>query len=90
MKKQLGYCGVLLCVALASAQEDYSTWGGHKNVILNTALSGANLSTTVTSFPVLVRLGAADSAIFAQSVGRGADLRFSKANNTTRVALCPD
>ena len=44
------------------------------------------LSTTVTSFPVLVRLGAADSAIFAQSVGRGADLRFSKANNTTRVA----
>ena len=86
MKKQLGLLTFLVCATLATAQEVYTTWTGHKNVILNTAASGANVSSTVTAFPVLVRLGAADSNIFIQSVGSGADLRFTKTNNTTRLA----
>jgi len=85
MKKINSLLALLLCVTFTTAQEVYTTWSGHKNVILNTAASGANVASTVTGFPVLVRLGTADSSIFIQSVGRGADLRFTKANNTTRL-----
>jgi Concanavalin A-like lectin/glucanases superfamily/Domain of unknown function (DUF2341) len=70
------------------AQENYATaWSGHKNVILNTSSTqgGAGVTANVTGFPVLVRLGAADSAIFTQALSTGADLRFTKANNTTRL-----
>jgi hypothetical protein len=36
------------------------------------------------NFPVLVRLGAADSAIFAQAKSNGADVRFTKTNGARR------
>jgi hypothetical protein len=70
------------------AQENYvSSWTGHKNVILNTntVQGGAGVTGNVYNFPVLVRLGTADSLIFNQSKAGGADLRFTKANNTTRL-----
>jgi hypothetical protein len=74
---------------LGFAQENYSTaWSGHKNVIVNTSpvQGGASVAGNVLNFPVLVRLGAADSNIFKQSLAAGADLRFTKANNTTRLS----
>jgi len=78
----------ILGVCAPMAQENYSTaWSGHKNVIVNTSLiqGGAGIATTLTNFPVLVRFGSADSAIFTQAKAGGADLRFTKANNTTRL-----
>ena len=78
----------LAALGAVHAQENYvSSWSGHKNVVLNThsVQGGAAVSGNVYNFPVLVRLGTADSAIFIQSKAGGADLRFTKANNTTRL-----
>ncbi len=74
--------------ATAIAQEDYSTWSHHKYVGLNTkAVSGgAGVAGNVLNFPVLVRLDSANfGAGFAQSVGRGADLRFTKPGDAVRL-----
>jgi hypothetical protein len=79
--------GLLLSVGAAvslQAQENYATaWSGHKFVIINT--QSPAIATTQLNFPILLRLGAADSAIFAQAKAGGADLRFTKTNNTTRL-----
>jgi hypothetical protein len=75
-----------LVATLAGAQENYNTaWSQHRSVFLNTTVSGAGVSGTVLNFPVLVRLGAADSATFAQARAGGVDLRFTKADNVTRL-----
>jgi hypothetical protein len=71
---------VLSAASLVPAQENLSQWTGLRAYSLNTSASGANVAGTVTNFPVLVRLGAADSAVFAAAKTDGADLRFSKAN----------
>jgi hypothetical protein len=75
-----------LAMGLVVAQENYSTaWSRHRNVFLSTTAAGANVAGTVLNFPVLVRLGAADSATFAQARAGGIDLRFTKADNVTRL-----
>lgn len=80
---------VLACLGLPSlAQENYSTWSYHKHVGLNTRPvgGGAAVSGAVLNVPVLVRLDATNfSAGFAQSVGRGADLRFTKLGDAVRL-----
>lgn len=79
---------LLAAIATSQAQENYAAnWSGHKNVILNTSnvQGGANVAGDVTNFPVLVRLGAADSAIFSQAKADGSDLRFTKADDATRL-----
>jgi hypothetical protein len=78
---------VLLAAAFAAAQENYATaWTRHRTIFLNTtAANGAGVDSTARNFPVLVRLRAADSATFAQARSGGVDLRFTKANNTTRL-----
>jgi hypothetical protein len=89
MKKILMLSVLALGASLGFAQENYSgAWGGHKNVILNTSnvTGGAGVAGNVLNFPVLVRLGTADSNVFKTSLTTGADLRFTKANNTTRLA----
>src|SRR6185295_11505385 len=86
MKKQLGLIIPFFCISLAAAQDDYSTWTRHKNVIMNTSSSGAKVIPNVFNFPVLVRLGAADTAIFAQAAGNGSDIRFSKSNLTVHLS----
>jgi biopolymer transport protein ExbB len=79
-----GIISALLLAGAVFAQENYTTaWTGHKNVIINTQAIG--VTTTQVNFPVLIRLAAADSAIFAAAKAGGADLRFTKANNTTRL-----
>jgi hypothetical protein len=68
------------------AQENYSTaWSQHRDVQMNTTATGANVPGNVLNFPVLVRFGAADSVLFTQAKAGGADLRFTKTNNTTRL-----
>jgi hypothetical protein len=62
----------------------YGAWSGHRNIVLNTSATGANVAGTVTNFPVLVRLGAAEGGIIAAANG-GNSIRFSKADNTTAL-----
>ncbi len=85
MKRQAFFLTLSLLVTLSLPQENYSTWAYHKNLILNTSGSGANVMSDVYNFPVLVRLGVSDAAIFTQAVGNGKDIRFTKRDNVTRL-----
>ena len=74
--------GLVLGVALGSvcAQEDVSTWAHMRVLTLNTTSSGggAGVNAAMAGFPVLVRLTASQSDVFAQSKTGGADLRFRR------------
>src|SRR5690606_6546869 len=73
-----------LAVSAVMAQENYATaWSGHKNVIVNTDVTG--VTTPVTGFPLLIRLDSSHAAIFAQSRAGGVDVRFTKQDNVTRL-----
>lgn len=67
-----------------SANGNYASWSGHRTITLNTSAAGANVSGTVTNFPVLIRLGTAEAAIIA-AANNGNSIRFSKADNTTAL-----
>jgi Concanavalin A-like lectin/glucanases superfamily/Domain of unknown function (DUF2341) len=60
----------------------YAGWKFSKKLVFNTTTSGANVSGTVTEFPVLVRLTNSNFN-FAEANGSGEDVRFTKANGAT-------
>src|SRR5690606_34663186 len=61
-------------------------WPNKKVIWLNTQTNGASVKDTVAKFPVLVRLDTSNfDAGFGQAAAGGADIRFTKANNTTRL-----
>jgi hypothetical protein len=64
------------------AYEIYSTWAELQKIYINTTSSGADVSGTVTNFPLLVRLNPATFKGFANTLPEGADIRFSNANGT--------
>jgi hypothetical protein len=79
---------ILAATIPSLAQETYSTWAQHKFVGVNTSPNGggAGIPTSITNFPVLIRLDATNfNTGFAQSVGRGADLRFTKLGDALRL-----
>jgi len=57
------------------------TWTYHRNLVLNTTVSGANVNGNVNGFPVLVRLNS-NNFNFSQAKANGADIRFAKADNS--------
>jgi hypothetical protein len=61
-------------VIQVKAAANFSAWSGHRTITVNPA--GLNLATSVTNFPVLVRLGNGNSDIFTASA-TGADVRFT-------------
>ncbi len=63
------------------AAEDYSTWPHFMDLNFDTSPDGANISSPVLDFPVLVRLKAADFA-FAEARGNGHDIRFATPGGT--------
>lgn len=75
-----------LMVSLAVAQENYATWTYHKELTLNTTPAGVDLTEDVVGFPLLVRLRPGSGAeVVHFSAGRGADIRFTKADGVTRL-----
>jgi len=56
-------------------------WKYSARLSLNTTASGANVTGSVTDFPAFIRL-TGDNFDFAQTVNNGADLRFTKSDNT--------
>lgn len=78
----------LLFVAIPAAKVQaaaggYPGWSDSSFVYMNTSASGINLASTVTGFPLLVRLRAPDFP-FQEARGNGQDLRFA---NAAGVAL---
>jgi hypothetical protein len=83
MKKLLITGIFLVCmVGMVFSQENYSSWTWYRTITLNTKASGANITENQLNFPILVRLSAKDSAVFAKAKTTGADIRFSKMNGT--------
>lgn len=62
---------------LAWGAPDRTAWAHSADLVLNTASSGAALASTLTGFPLLVRL-TADNFDFSQARPDGADIRFGK------------
>jgi hypothetical protein len=54
-------------------------WTGHKQIVLNTTASGADVKEKVFAFPVLVRLNSRNFD-FSQALGSGDDIRFTSSN----------
>lgn len=72
--------GACLWPLQAAAAEDYSQWTRSARVFLNTTPDGANVNANVTGFPLLIRLDAGNFA-FPEALGKGQDIRFSKAGS---------
>jgi hypothetical protein len=66
----------------AASAKPYATWTNSRAIVLNTSATGANVSGTVTNFPVLIRLGSTESAILS-AANNGNSIRFTKADSTT-------
>jgi hypothetical protein len=73
--------------SLASNSVTPSAYAGFTklSIVMNTSASGANVAGTVTNFPLLVRLGAAEAAVFTAAKADGADIRFSKSDDATAL-----
>ncbi len=71
----------LLGASAPAVADDYSAWAHQKDIYFDTSPEGAGVTADVVSFPVLVRLTAADFP-FAQARGGGQDIRFSKPDGT--------
>ncbi len=80
MKHWQVMCASLLVLGTTQAQENYTQWSGQRSYYLNTTPAGANITGTIRNFPLLVRFGVADSAVFTAAKAGGADLRFSRAS----------
>ena len=65
-----------LCAAVSA--EDYAAWAKSRAAYLNTGPDGANVTSTLRNFPVLLRLTAADFP-FAEAKGKGQDFRVASA-----------
>ena len=61
--------------------EDYSDWNFTSTIIMNTTVSGANVSQNVLKVPVLVRLSESNFD-FSSARADGSDLRFSKTDGS--------
>ncbi len=57
--------------------DNYSQWQYSKRITLNTTRTGANVTNTVTNFPVLVSLNPGNFSWFSQTRPGGTDIRFS-------------
>lgn len=62
--------------------DDYSTWSNWRYVYLITNANGANVTSTVTNFPVAIRLQHANFDGFGSTSNTGADIRFAKTDGT--------
>jgi PKD repeat protein len=60
--------------------EDYNLWSNYVYLYLNTTSSGANISSNLTGFPILVRLSGSNFPAGAKN--DGSDIRFSTSSGT--------
>ncbi len=83
MKKLAGIMVLMAGMAqVLYAQDNYAMWSYYRTIALNTTASGANVSSLVRNFPVLIRLTSVDSMVFKNSQHAGQDVRFAKYDGT--------
>ncbi|MBD3391645.1 MAG: DUF2341 domain-containing protein, partial [Chitinivibrionales bacterium] len=72
------FFSAILMVPLALGSADFSDWGYSRKIYVNTSASGggANITTGLSNFPLLVRLTSAD-VDFSRAQTNGEDIRFS-------------
>ncbi|MGL1888595.1 MAG: DUF2341 domain-containing protein, partial [Reichenbachiella sp.] len=63
---------------IQAVYEVYTDWTYNRTIGLNTTPTGANVTSTVTNFPVLIRLNQANFD-FTQTMTNGEDIRFAEA-----------
>ncbi len=83
---KMGILGILACAAAAFSQENYAQWSKYRDITINTSASGANVSGTVTNFPVLVRLTSGNFTDFA-TAGTKASLRFARGSTPLKYQV---
>src|SRR5690606_37285136 len=77
--------GLLLAAASSVSAQSLATWPKYKDITVNTTGTGANVAADVASFPVLVRLTAANANdIFAEAGPGGINVRFANAAGAAR------
>ncbi|MBF0433163.1 MAG: DUF2341 domain-containing protein, partial [Fibrobacteria bacterium] len=82
----------LLCLFVflqISVATDYSSWTYSRKYNINTTSSGANVSSTESNFPVLIRLDEGlelNNFTFSQALAGGADVRFTASDGTTDLS----
>ena len=72
-------------IVVSTRADDYGNWNYYKPVYLNTTSGGADVSTNVEEFPVLVRLTSSDFD-FSEAQGNGEDIRFAKEGDGTHLS----
>jgi len=68
---------VLYCQFASAANDDYTTWTNWRYVYLITNSNGANVSTSQTNFPVVIKLNPGNFDGLANTADDGSDIRFS-------------
>jgi hypothetical protein len=72
---------VIVNSAHAANDQYIKNWAYYRDITLNTTSSGAGITADQIDFPMLVRLGSADSLVFKQAKTGGADIRFAKVSS---------
>jgi PKD repeat protein len=67
-----------------SGQENYSQWTYHQKIYINT--TSLSLTTNIANFPLLIRVSPASMDDYSNVKAKGADIRFSKSDNTTPLS----
>ena len=67
--------------------DTYRDWSYHKDFVINTSPTGANVTRNQLRFPLLIRLSAADSTLFNQALSNGADIRFSGVTSNDTIGV---
>jgi hypothetical protein len=82
-------CALLLLLAGLAQAGPYDTWGKYKTLTINTTNNGggANVSGTVTNFPVLIRINSSTAEdILDEALANGADVRFASSDGSTALS----
>jgi hypothetical protein len=72
---------ILSFLGFVQAAEDLTAWSYSTELYFDTSPNGADISSNLVNFPVLVRLREPDFS-FAQALDSGKDLRFTKPDGT--------
>src|SRR5436190_12775080 len=79
MRRPLAAWSLLFAALSPAAAENYAQWAHTSDVFLNTLPDGANVTSEVRHFPVLIRLDGSNFA-FSEALGKGQDIRFTDSN----------
>ncbi|HEX2956409.1 MAG TPA: DUF2341 domain-containing protein [Chitinispirillaceae bacterium] len=77
-------CAFIFMISAVFGQEDYSTWTHHQKIYINT--TNLSLSTNISNFPLLIRVTPAGMDGYSNVKAKGADIRFSKSDNSTPLS----